>query len=95
MESSHDACYAFLSPWHKSGSHNTASINGRHQEDPDGWHLTFCYKDSTRLANGTHTACHGYTPGKRRMGAGEIYPCRCQVRLCFEEKRKSCVAGRE
>ncbi|KAJ9212605.1 hypothetical protein DTO166G4_5824 [Paecilomyces variotii] len=40
MESSHDACYAFLSPWHKSGSHNTASINGRHQEDPDDvWEL--------------------------------------------------------
>ncbi|KGO75013.1 hypothetical protein PITC_032510 [Penicillium italicum] len=36
----------------------------RHQEDPNGWHVTFCYKDSTQLGNGLHTACHGYTPGK-------------------------------
>ncbi|EDP50770.1 hypothetical protein KXV70_001074 [Aspergillus fumigatus] len=48
----------------RSGSHNTTTINGTHQEDPNGWHLTFCYKDSTQLANGCHTACHGYTPGK-------------------------------
>lgn len=48
----------------RSGSHNTTSINGKHQEDPNGWHLTFCYKDQQQLANDVHTACHGYTPGK-------------------------------
>ncbi|PYH65284.1 uncharacterized protein BO88DRAFT_438218 [Aspergillus vadensis CBS 113365] len=48
----------------RSRSHNTTSFNGVHQLDPNGWHLTFCYKDTAQLANGTHTACHGYTPNK-------------------------------
>lgn len=48
----------------RSGSHNTTTINGRHQEDPNGWHLTFCYKDQEQLQNNQHTACHGYTPGR-------------------------------
>ncbi|OJJ51294.1 hypothetical protein ASPZODRAFT_12132 [Penicilliopsis zonata CBS 506.65] len=42
----------------------STSINGRHQEDPNGWHLTFCYKDQEQLKSNVHTACHGYTPGK-------------------------------
>ncbi|KAK2737610.1 hypothetical protein FQN55_000966 [Onygenales sp. PD_40] len=48
----------------RSRPHKTTTMNGEHQEDPNGWHLTFCYKDQEQLTNNVHTACHGYTPGK-------------------------------
>jgi hypothetical protein len=44
--------------------HNTTTVNDRHVQDPDGWHVTFCYKDNTQVASEKHTACHGYIPAK-------------------------------
>lgn len=35
-------------------------MGGKHVKDPNGWHLTFCYKDEKQLENDMHTACHGY-----------------------------------
>ena len=49
---------------YRSGFHKTTTINGKYQDDPNSWHLTFCYKDEEQLANETLTACHGYTSGK-------------------------------
>ncbi|KAI9932287.1 hypothetical protein MW887_009799 [Aspergillus wentii] len=49
---------------YRSVPHDTTSINGIYQKDPNGWHITFCYKDQQQLDNKMHTACHGYLPAK-------------------------------
>ncbi|KAK1234536.1 hypothetical protein PQX77_002259 [Marasmius sp. AFHP31] len=47
-----------------SSAHDTTTAGGNHIKDPNGWHLTFCYKNEIQVANNTHTACHGYIPSK-------------------------------
>ncbi|PTU19346.1 hypothetical protein P175DRAFT_0558910 [Aspergillus ochraceoroseus IBT 24754] len=48
--------------------HDTTSINGIHQKDPLGPHVTLCYKDENQLLHGTHVASHGYVRGKDDIG---------------------------
>ncbi|KAE8166058.1 hypothetical protein BDV40DRAFT_296870 [Aspergillus tamarii] len=44
----------------RSEVHDTTTINGKHQKDPMGDHVTLCYKDEEQLRKGTHVASHGY-----------------------------------
>ena len=43
-------------------------INGTHEKDPLGPHVTVCYKDENQLLHGTHVASHGYVRGKDDIG---------------------------
>ncbi|KAJ5475335.1 hypothetical protein N7539_008401 [Penicillium diatomitis] len=52
----------------RSEVHDTTSINGMHQKDPLGPHVTLCYKDKNQLLQGTHVASHGYVRGKDDIG---------------------------
>ncbi|KAL4981355.1 hypothetical protein BDW68DRAFT_196640 [Aspergillus falconensis] len=52
----------------RSEIHDTTSINGVHQKDPLGPHVTLCYKDEDQLLRGTHVASHGYVHGKDNLG---------------------------
>lgn len=52
----------------RSEIHDTASINGVHQKDPLGPHVTLCYKDEDQLLRGTHVSSHGYVHGKDDLG---------------------------
>ncbi|PYH87832.1 hypothetical protein BO71DRAFT_340171, partial [Aspergillus ellipticus CBS 707.79] len=38
----------------RSEIHDTTSINGVHQKDPLGPHVTLCYKDEDQFLRGTH-----------------------------------------
>ncbi|PYI01432.1 hypothetical protein BO78DRAFT_411429 [Aspergillus sclerotiicarbonarius CBS 121057] len=40
--------------------HKTTSMNGMHQIDPLGYHVTLCFKDEQQLLRGTHVSSHGY-----------------------------------
>lgn len=44
--------------------HDTTTILGRHQKDPQGWHGTFAYKDASNVIRELHESAHGYTTGK-------------------------------
>ncbi|KAM4064709.1 hypothetical protein HRG_004930 [Hirsutella rhossiliensis] len=44
----------------RSEVHATTTINGRHQKDPKGDHVTFSYKTQDHLGRETHVAFHGY-----------------------------------
>ncbi|KAL4995611.1 hypothetical protein BDV10DRAFT_128272 [Aspergillus recurvatus] len=44
----------------RSEIYKTTSINGIHQVDPLGYHVTLCFKDEQQLLRGTHVASHGY-----------------------------------
>ncbi|OJJ45153.1 hypothetical protein ASPZODRAFT_100375 [Penicilliopsis zonata CBS 506.65] len=44
----------------RSEIHKTTSINGVHQVDPLGYHVTLCFKDDQQLLRGTHVSSHGY-----------------------------------
>ncbi|KAJ5959462.1 uncharacterized protein N7479_006612 [Penicillium vulpinum] len=48
----------------RSDVDNTTSINGIHQQDPLGPHVTICYKDEHQLPRVTRVASHGYVRGK-------------------------------
>ncbi|KAE8168550.1 hypothetical protein BDV40DRAFT_294504 [Aspergillus tamarii] len=43
------------------------SINGIHQKDPLGPHVTLCYKDENQLLQDTHVSSHGYVTGKDNL----------------------------
>ncbi|KAJ9256503.1 hypothetical protein DTO207G8_2506 [Paecilomyces variotii] len=51
----------------RSEVHDTTSINGMHQKDPLGPHVTLCYKDENQLIHGTHVASHGYVTEKETL----------------------------
>lgn len=51
----------------RSEVHDTTSVQGKHQKDPLGWHVTLCYKDEEQMAKGTHIACNGYVKGKDNL----------------------------
>jgi hypothetical protein len=55
----------------RSDLHATTSINGIHQPDPEGLHVTLCYKDDEQLSKGTHIACHGYVTDEETMAFRE------------------------
>ncbi|KAF2227266.1 hypothetical protein BDZ85DRAFT_1356 [Elsinoe ampelina] len=48
----------------RSDIHNTTSINGAHQKDPNGWHATFAFKNSDQSDRVVHVTAHGYTAGQ-------------------------------
>ncbi|KAK2005683.1 hypothetical protein LZ32DRAFT_596750 [Colletotrichum eremochloae] len=44
--------------------HDTTTINGKHDKDPNGWHGTFAFKDDEQVKEKIHVASHGYVNGK-------------------------------
>lgn len=71
MASGEEVCPSWWVGSMRSGGscgHDTTSINGVHQTDPLGPHVTLCYKDENQLVHGTHVASHGYVRGKDDIG---------------------------
>jgi hypothetical protein len=48
----------------RSDLHDTTSVNGVWQKDPDGYHCTLAFKDGSQVERDFHVASHGYTAGK-------------------------------
>ncbi|KAF5855993.1 hypothetical protein ETB97_008112 [Aspergillus alliaceus] len=67
----------------RSEIHDTTSINGIHQKDPLGPHVTLCYKDENQLLQDTHVASHGYVIGKDnlegRKGKKTVWPSESEL----------------
>ncbi|EER42741.1 conserved hypothetical protein [Histoplasma capsulatum var. duboisii H88] len=48
----------------QSDLHNTTTVEGKHVEDPKGWHGTFAFKADDQVEREFHVASHGYTNDK-------------------------------
>ncbi|KAI0106080.1 hypothetical protein F4814DRAFT_452456 [Daldinia grandis] len=44
----------------RSTVHNSTSINGKYQRDPEGYHLTISHKNEDQVQKKTHVSSHGY-----------------------------------
>lgn len=42
-------------------------MNGKRQKDPNGWHITLCYKEQEQMEKATHVASHGYVKGQNDL----------------------------
>lgn len=52
----------------RSGVHETTKIHGKYQKDPDGPHVTLCYKDESLVERRQHVTSHCYVKSMTDLG---------------------------
>lgn len=63
---------AFLSSRNKltgcrSIAHETSTINGNYEKDPEGYHVTLNYKNEDHIARNTHVTLHAYVDDDKNL----------------------------